>query len=189
MTTTPIIVLIISAIIIKEKITRRKIIGIACGAIGATLLIGGKDFSFNTNYFWGDIFILINAASFGVFLVIVKPLMRKYHPITVVKWTFLFGILMVIPFGYNELMQITSAELIPKVLWSMTFIVIGTTFIAYLFNAYGLKYVSPTVVGTYIYLQPIIATIIAFVLGVGYLDIKTILLTLLIFLGVYLVSK
>ena len=189
MTITPIMVLVMSALIIKEKITRRKIIGIGCGAIGAILLIGGKDFSFSTAYFWGDIFILINASSFAVFLVLVKPLMKKYHPITVIKWTFLFGILIVVPFGYEELTQLTSEDLIPKVLWSMGFIVLGTTFLAYMFNSLALKLVSPTVVGTYIYLQPIIATIMAFVIGVGYLDVKTILLALLIFLGVYLVSK
>ena len=91
MTTTPILVLIASALIIGEQITGKKIIGIILGASGAILLIAyGKDISFEQAHLLGDLFILINAISYGVYLVIVKTLMRKYHPITIMKW--LFGI-------------------------------------------------------------------------------------------------
>ena len=91
MISTPILVLVLSAILIGEKITINKVTGILLGAIGSFIILGGKDFSFDSSNLKGDIFVLINACSYALYLVTVKPLMAKYHPITVIKWIFLFG--------------------------------------------------------------------------------------------------
>ena len=190
MTCTPILVLITSAIIIKEKITRNKVLGIIMGMIGAIILIGfGSSLSFNSSSIIGDLFILINALSYGTYLVLVKPLMRKYTPLTVIRWVFSIGLLFVFPVSYNEAI-LTNWSAIPTVIWwEITYVIIGVTFFAYLLNIYALKNVSPSVVSTYLYVQPVLTAIIAILLQRDSLSITKILATILIISGVWFVSK
>lgn len=190
MVSNPILVLIASAIILKAKITALKIGGIAAGITGALLLLlFKKDFSFGSENFIGNLFIFLNALSYGIYLVIAVPLMRKYKPLTVITWVFTFGIIFVFPVSIHDFMQI-KWQLFPPIIWvEFSFIVIATTFFAYLLNIYGLQKLSPTIVSTYIYLQPLIAAIIAIWAGKDGLDWIKIIAALLIFSGVYLVSK
>lgn len=190
MTSTPILVLIMASIIIKEKITAMKTAGIAVGLAGTLLiLLVGKELSFSSNTFIGDIMIWINASSYGVYLVIITPLMKKYHPITVIKWIFLFGLFMVIPFGYDEFTQIEWNTFPPNIIWATVFVVVGLSFFAYLLNTMALKYVSPSVVSTYIYLQPVLASVFAIAWGKDQLDWIKVVAAILICSGVYLVSR
>ena len=188
MTSSPIVVLIISYFLLKERITLNKLIGIAFGATGAILLIGIDGFSISNNTFLGNLLVLINAISFSLYLVLVKPMMLRYRAITVIKWVFLFGMFFVIPFGANEFIQV-EWSLLPVDAWlSLAYIVIGTTFLVYLLNTWALQYVSPSVVGYYIYLQPVFSTIVATSFRGDKLTITEALYSMLIFVGVYLVS-
>ncbi len=188
MTSTPILVLIATAIILKEKITGLKIVGILLGFLGAFLLLTGGGIRFGGDTFWGDIMILINACAYGVYLVIVKPLMVKYKPTTVVKWIFTFGILYVLPFGWQDFSAI-QWQTIPQANYiAIGYIILFTTFLTYLLNGWALKHISPNVVGYYIYLQPIIASAIAILFRNDPLTWQTIMFSSLIFLGVFLVS-
>ncbi len=189
MTTTPILVLIISSIMIGEKITFRKVIGIIAGCAGAILLITqGEDIRFGKDQMWGNMLIFINATSYGIYLVIVKTLMQKYSPITVAKWIFTFGIVFVFPFGIEDLAVVEWTSF-GMIIWlAVVYVLICTTILAYLFNAYALKTVNPSVVSTYIYLQPLLAGIIAILFAKDNLDAVKIISGILIFLGVYLVS-
>ena len=162
MVTNPILVLIMGALLAAERITKRKMLGIALGATGAISLITyGGAVELNPNHFWGNIMVLINAASYGVYLVMVKPLMEKYKPITVISWVFLFGFLFVIPFGWTDFQSIQWSQMPSDVLYKVAFVVMGTTFMAYLLNIYGLKTLNPSTVSTYIYLQPVLASMVA----------------------------
>lgn len=188
MTTTPIMVLVVSAILIKEKIIARKIIGIAIGATGAIVLIlNGKELTQNNPI--GDVMILVNALSYGIYLVLVKSLMMRYHPITIIKWVFLIGFWIVLPFGWQDLQQVDWANLSTSIWVATAYVLIGTTFFTYLLNAIALKVVNPSTVSIYIYLQPLIASTIAVMVGKDNLTIITIVAALLIFVGVGLVSK
>lgn len=190
MTSTPILVLIVAAFLIKERITLMKASGIAIGLAGTLLiLLVGKKLSFDSNTFLGDLMIFVNASSYGIYLVIVSPFMRKYHPLTVIKWIFMFGLVMVVPFGWGEFTQIEWTTFPPNIIWAVVFVVVGLSFFAYLFNTVALKYVSPSVVSTYIYLQPVLATLFAIGLGKDQLDWIKVVSALLICTGVYLVSK
>ncbi len=189
MTTTPILVLLTSAIIIKEKITFKKMIGIALGAIGAIILISlGKDLSFKQTQLFGDLMIFINAVSYGIYLVLVKKLMGRYHPITVVKWVFTFGIFMVFPFGIGDLMIVQWSDFTQVIWMAVAYVLICVTFLTYLLNAFALKVVNASVVSIYIYLQPLLATFIALMMENDELGVVKILAGVLIFSGVYLVS-
>ena len=190
MTTTPILVLVVSSILIKEKITFQKMVGIFFGALGAIILISyGKGISFHQNQIIGDAMIFINAVSYGIYLVLVKKLMARYHPLTIVKWVFIFGMVLIIPFGVEDVKAIEWTNFTPMIWWAVAYVLIGVTFLAYLLNAFALKIVNPSVVSIYIYLQPLFATIFALLLGKDELSFVKILAAAFIFLGVYLVSK
>ena len=189
MVTNPILVLLFGIFLATERFNTKKGIGVALGALGAIVLItNGSQVSMNNEHFWGNIMVFINASSYAVYLVMVKPLMQKYKPITVISWVFLFGILFVIPFGWSDFQAIEWATMPSGILWRIAFVVIGTTFLAYLLNIYGLKNLNPSTVSTYIYLQPVLASIVAVIASSDSLDITKIGSSVLIFLGVYLVS-
>lgn len=190
MTTTPILVLLTSAFVLGEKITQRKIFGIGLGLAGAILLISyGQKVAFGGEGFWGDLLVLINALSYGIYLVLVKKLMKKYHPITIIKWVFTFGFIYVLPFGWSDI-QLIEWGTFPMSIWlAFGFVLFFVTFLTYLLNATALKIVNPSVVSIYIYLQPLIATLIALSFGKDELTGVKIISGILICLGVYLVSS
>jgi drug/metabolite transporter (DMT)-like permease len=189
MTATPILVLVVARLLIREPITVFKIIGIVTGGTGAILLIlySGK-ISFGNNHVIGNSIIVANATSYALYLVIVKPLMNKYHPVTLMRWIFLFGLLLVIGPGLPAFIRVNWGILPGDILLSVLFVVVGTTFLAYLLNMYSLKYVKPITVSIYIYSQPVIASIVALILGQDAVTPVKILAALLVFTGVYFVS-
>ena len=189
MTVSPILVIIFSAIIIKEKITIRKLLGIFLGIIGAaTLILKSGSISIGNAFFVGNILIFINATSYSIYLVLVKTLMTKYNPITVMFYVFSFGLIFVLPFGLHELLDVNTQSFSKIIYLKVAFVVFCTTFLAYLFNAFALKTLNPSVVSTYIYLQPVLASVVAIFLKSDSLDIIKILSALFIFSAVYLVS-
>ena len=189
MTISPVLVIITSAIIIKEKITVRKIIGIFLGLIGACILIlNSGDISFKNDFFTGNILVLINATSYAIYLVLVKTLMKRYNPITVMFYVFIFGLIFVLPFGIDEILKIDLSTFNEEIYLKIGFVVICTTFIAYMFNAFALKSLNPSVVSVYIYLQPLLASLIAIALNSDSLSLVKILSAIFIFSAVFLVS-
>jgi|TARA_B100001059_G_C17815259_1_gene574808 drug/metabolite transporter (DMT)-like permease len=189
MTTNPILVMLLSFIIVKEAISFKKILGITLGFIGASTLIlsdGAIDLSSNNST--GNLFVFINATSYGLYLVIVKPLLNKYHPLTVLFYVFAFGLLFVLPFGYDDLTNVKWGTIPVNIYLEIIFVVVCTTFIAYLLNSSALKTLTASTVSIYIYLQPILASLFAIFLGADFLDEKKIIASVLIFSGVYLVS-
>ena len=190
MITTPILVLIIASLIIKEKITSLKVVGIAIGFGGAAYLVFQNMSGANKeSSFLGDVFVFINACSWGTFLVLVKPLMKKYHTITILKWTFLFGLPLVLPFGVVDGINFNWHSLSTKIWLYAGFVIVFTTFVAYLLNTLALKELSPSIVSAYIYTQPLLTAIITiFIFKNDSLTWGKVISALMIFAGVYLVS-
>lgn len=190
MVSNPMLVLLLASLFIGEKLTKNKIIGIIIGAFGAiSILIYGKTVSFSPENFTGNILIFINALSYAVYLIIVKPLMLKYKPITVMKWIFLFGFLFVLPFSYKSFTTVNFTDFPLKIWLSILYIVLITTFLAYYLISYSLKSVNASVASFYIYSQPVIAGILSILLGKETISLYKIFSALLIFIGVYLISK
>ena len=190
MTINPIIVIIISFFMLKESFGIKKIFGVLLGLVGAGILIlNNGEIDLSNNLRTGNILVLINASSYAFYLVIVKPLMTRYNPITILTYVFGFGILFVLPFGYDELWNI-NWNIMPKtIFWQVIFVVFCTTFLAYLFNAYALKNLNPTTVSIYIYIQPVLASVFAVFWGIDKINNEKITSALIIFIGVYLVSQ
>lgn len=192
MISNPIVVVVFTMIVLKEKITIYKVSGLSLGILGAVSLLLFKSkggLSFGSDTITGDLMTLVNSFSWAVFVVMAKPYMIKYKTVTVMKWIFLFGLLYVTPVGMYDFMNTGWHTFNSDTWFALSFVVIATTFLAYLLNTYALKALSPSVVSTYIYLQPFLATIFAVYFGKDELTPVKIIAAACIMSGVYLVSK
>ncbi len=187
--TNPFFVVIFSRIILRGKITALRIAGIVLGFTGAAILIlKGSAAGFQSAQMKGYLFILINTTAYALYLVIIKPLLKKYSTFTLLKWVYLGGALVVIPYGFGSLNQISYSSLNAGVWLSLLYIIVAVTFLAYLLSAYALRKLSPPVVSFYVYLQPLFATVIALMLKKDVLAFYQLIAAALIFTGVYLVN-
>jgi len=194
----PIIVVILSFFLLKERLTAFKLTGITLGAAGAVLLTLKASTGIGDSRL-GDLFLFINALSYAIYLVLAKPLMKKYSPIQVITWVFTFGLLFVLLFPptLQELAQ-TDFGRISSIIWmKIIYIIIGVTFLTYLLTIFGLKYLSATISSAYIYTQPVMVMLFTFLFAyIGWSDdyrhtinAEKILYMFVIFTGVYLTSK
>lgn len=190
MVTTPMIVLILSAFITRERMEKRKVLGIVLGLAGTTtLILYGKSMVNAPHASLGNLLVFINAISYGFYLIIVKKLMDKYNAFTFVKWIYTFGFLMVLPFGWDEFQAINFGHVPTDIFWKIGFVVVFSTFLTYLLNLVSMRELKPTTVAVFIYLQPFFATVFAVSLGKDDLSVVKLISAVLIFVGVYLVTQ
>lgn len=190
MVSTPMIVLVLSAIIIKERIQKRMVFGLVLGLIGtAILILYGKSIKSEPQAGLGNLLVFANAISYGLYLVLVKKLMAKYNAFNFVKWIYLIGFVMIVPFGWNELSVVDWSIMPTDIYCKIGFVVVFSTFLTYLLNLLSMKELKPTTVAVFIYLQPFFATIFAIGLGKDELTLVKIISAVLIFSGVYLVTQ
>lgn len=187
-TISPVLLLILSAVFLKEKVTWLKSIGIGLGLVGALLLIvfGIKSQANAPNIPLGNLLFIVNAASYSVYLIIVKPLVKKYSSITLMKFFFGFAVIINLPIGYSEFIAVDWFNLDWNTIYALAFVVVATTFLTYLFNIYALKQLSPSTIGAFIYLQPLIAAIFAVLVGADKITALRLCAAALIFVGVFL---
>lgn len=188
MLSTPLLITLFAFWVLKEKVTLAKTAGLALGIGGAFFLISTKEKA-GTASLEGDLLIILNAIAYAIYFMLVKPLMNYYPPLRVIRWVFTFGFIMILPFGWNQFSGIEW----PLYEWthflSLSFIVVCGTFLAYLFNVYGLRQLGAGVTGSYIYTQPVFAAIIAMSFLHEKFTIEKCLAGIMIFTGVFLVSR
>lgn len=190
MLTTPILITFIAAWVLKERLNNYKIAGLALGITGAVVLITSRDNTGNgTQVLFGDLLIILNAISYTIYFILVKPLMKDYHPITVIRLIFTMGFFMILPFCWQEFTEIPWQHYSATSFALLASIVFGGTFLAYLFNVYGIKQLGASMAGTYIYSQPVFAAAIAIIFLNEELSLYKIIAAILIFTGVYLANK
>ena len=188
-TITPVIILILSSFFLKERVTMLKILGVVLAFSGAIVLtVYGKSNRVGDNIFLGNILIFINAISYSIYIVLIKKLTSKYHPLTFIKWLFLFGFILVLPFGLNDVTSMQWHIFTPNAIGALLFVIVGATFATYILNPIALTKLKASTVGVFIYLQPVIAGIFAIAMDVDIIDTVKIIAMLLIFIGVYIVS-
>jgi drug/metabolite transporter (DMT)-like permease len=189
-TVIPVVILVFSHFMLKERITSIKVLGIMLGAAGALIVIlssGSGEFGSGTML--GDFMIFVNSVSWALYLVLIKPLMEKYDSITIMKWIFTFGLIIIFPFTFTSFTGSTFTS-IPFNIWmSISFVVFGATIIAYFLNNYSLRTVSANVNGIYIYLQPLVASIVSILYGKDHLTVIKTIAAVLIMAGVYFVTR
>jgi len=191
MTLTPLLVLLISAIVLKETITRNKVFGIILGGMGAILLItsSGVHGTFGPYQWLGNLLSFGSSLAYSLYLVVAKPLIEKYDPLTVVRWIFTFAAVTVIPIGGMDFLQTDWSGFDAQGIGLLAYMLVGATFITYLCIAYGLRRLRSTTVGIYNYSQPVIASLLTISLGIDRLSPQFLLCAALVLSGVYLVVK
>lgn len=188
-TTTPIFVMIIAALYLREPITGKKILGVVVGALLLILsgahLVSGRTGSGSVS---GDLLCLFAQLSFATYFVVFKKLISRYSPVTLMKWMFLYATACCLPFGYSDLKAVGWAELGWTNYAQIAYVVLGATFLAYLLMPIGQKNLRPTVASSYNYVQPLVATLVAVSLGMDTFGWLKGVAVLLVFAGVYIVT-
>jgi drug/metabolite transporter (DMT)-like permease len=187
---TPVFILLLSLVAGTEKISFLKIAGLLIALGGGVILVLSKENSgLGSNMLVGDIFILVNAISYAFYMLLVKPLMQTYTPLKVTRWVFTFGFFLILPFCWSDFMQ-TQWESFTFSGWAaLSLVVIGATFLAYLFIGYGLHHLSASVTGAYIYTQPVFSAIIAILFLKEEPALYKLIAAVLIFGGVYMINR
>ena len=191
-TVVPIFVFVFSAIIIKERVSLLKVVGISAGFFGALILIlKSPSIGYNApDIPTGNLLFVLNSSTYGLYLIFVKPLVEKYNIITLFRWLFLFGFLMNFPLTVSEFSSVDWLNLpFYDAILPMLYVVVGTTFFTYLFNAYALTQLKASTVSSFIYLQPIVGIIYALTTKNDSLTLVNVIGMVLIFVGIYLVTK
>lgn len=187
---TPIFITIIAALFLNEGFTRGKLAGLALGIAGTVTLIFSRESThLAANPLWGDTLVFINAVSYAVYFILVKPLMKKYEAVMVIRTVFTIGLFLIFPFCLSEFNTVNWSNYTGVAYLNLALVVIGGTFLAYIFNVYGIKILGASLAGTYIYLQPVFTAIIAVVFLHEELTIYKVLAALLIAAGVFLANK
>jgi drug/metabolite transporter (DMT)-like permease len=187
---TPLFITITAFFFLKEKISLPVIGGLALGIAGAVMMITAKENTGRgTNIILGDIMIALNAVSYAIYFVLVKPLILRYTPLQVLRWAFTFGTIFILPFGWNQFIEAPWSSFSNTEYIAIAFVVILATFLGYLLNIYGLTHLQASAAGTYIYSQPIFATLVAVLFLNEAITPVKIISALMIFAGVFLVQK
>lgn len=191
MITTPVFVFLLASFLKEEKITLRKALGLlvsTAGAIGLILSGSSEALQISGASISGDLMVMINAASYGIYLVIVRPLVQKYNVFTIVTWIFIFGSVPNVLLGLPDLLTTDFTVLSGDAVFGLVFLILGATFGTYFLNAWAMRRVPSSAVGVYIYVQPVLVTVFSAFLGMGEVDWQNIQYILLIFAGVYMVT-
>ena len=189
-TTLPIVTMIVAAIYLKEPITNKKVLGIFVGAMGALILIlSSQAASGGNRNLIGDLLCLVAQISFSIYLTVFKGLSQQYSAVTINKWMFVYASICYIPFSYYDISTIQWASISTVAIIQVLYVVLGGSFLAYLCIMTAQKLLRPTVVSMYNYMQPIVATIAAIIMGIGSFGWQKGLAIALVFLGVYIVTQ
>ena len=190
-TISPIIVVLLSTFFLKERITLNKGIGILLGFIGALglVLFGAELRQDAPNIPLGNALFILNATTYGAYLIVAKKLVTKYHPFTLMKWLFTIAFIINFPITFGEFLQIEWSSM---PLWAygvVVFVIVGTTFCTYLFNIFAMTELKASTIGAFIYVQPLIGILFALITGKDALTLVKIVAASLVLVGVYLASK
>jgi drug/metabolite transporter (DMT)-like permease len=187
---TPLIITIIAFWALKERMNVEKGFGLLLGISVAVLLVTTKESSQHAeNYLLGDMLILVNSICYAAYFILVKPLMEAYSPLHVIRWVFVFGLIMVLPFSLQDASNVSWHQFNVWHFLSLFAIIFTGTFLAYYFTAYGLQYLGAGTTGAYIYTQPLFAVLISIVVLSEVITGQKLLAAALIFSGVYLVNR
>mgnify|MGYP000956871499 CR=1 FL=1 len=185
----PIVTMLLAAIILKEPITWLKAVGVLVGASGALILILSSTQNSGSGNFIGNLFILFSVFSFGLYLTLFKNLIVRYSPLTAMKWMFLFAAILTYPMSHKALITTNFASFDTSVFLRIGYVVVLATFLTYLLIPIGQKTLLPTTVSMYNYLQPIVSSFVAIIIGMDSFGWDKMISTILVFVGVYIVTQ
>lgn len=191
-TLSPVFTMFFAFLFLGEPITWKKVLGVCVSLFGILLLIfnsahGGGTVTRTAPL--GFVLLFLNSLSFAAYLGAFRKLISRYRVVTFMKWSFLFSLILCIPFAFKDIVTTDYAAIPPRVGWEILYVVVMATFVAYFLIPYGQKRIRPTLVSLYTYLQPIIAVVISIASGLDVISWQKALAILLVFGGVALVIR
>ncbi len=187
-TIVPIITMLLAALFLREPITFKKVGGVLLGCAGAVWLILEGSHHSTVASMKGNMLCLLSTTSYAVYLSAFRPLIRRYHPVTLMKWMFLYAIIAG-TFICRRDIAATDFSALTLANWGETlYLVVLATFVCYLLIPVGQRLLRPTIVSMYNYIQPLVTSLVAVALGLGTLGWTNLAAALLIFTGVYVVT-
>lgn len=187
--TIPIFALTTGAIARTEKLRAAKVIGIVIAAAGVIYFIDPRNASFSSKTTIGDLLIVLNSLSFGIYVATSKSVVTRNGAFRSMMWVFVFAAIVCVPFGLYSLSAVDVASVRPGIWLLILYIAIGATASPYLLNAWAITRVNPSTVAVFVYLQPLIGFLLAVAFLGEHVDFKFIVAAALIFAGVFLVTK
>jgi drug/metabolite transporter (DMT)-like permease len=187
-TVAPVLTMILAAFFLKEPITWQKAIGVFIGASGVLLLIFNNHSDRSGAGLVGNLLCILSTLSFVIYLTTFKGLIMRYSSVTLMKWMFLFALICSLPVCWRDISAIDYPALPVKIRLEILYIVGFATFFSYLMIPIGQKYLRPTIVSMYNYVQPIVSSLIAVAVGMDVFGWKKGVAAILVFLGVYVVT-
>lgn len=187
----PLVVMLLAAVFLKEPITGKKMAGVVLGIAGALLMIAQIDNSVSgKNNLWGIFLAVISVTAFSVYLIIIRSVAQKYTTVTQMKWMFLFAAIILVPLGCTEYSEqaLFSASWGWTGVWELAFVAILATSVAYFLTPFGMKYLRATTVSVYMNLQPIVSSVAAICVGQDNFSWDKPLAAVLVIAGAYVVS-
>ena len=190
-TSMPIFAMLLAALILKEPITSKKVLGVMLGCSGALMLIltSVSHASDKVGDIRGDLCCLGAQFSYALYLSLFNKFIRKYSIFTVNKWMFLWATIILLPLAGPHTLSVVSNPLSTKTLLETAYVVLFGTFIGYILVIKAQKILRPTVVASYNYVQPLVAVVVSVLTGLGVLKWTHGLAVILVFAGVTLVTK
>lgn len=185
----PVFVILVSVVIGNEKLTLLKVIGTILAGGGVVYLIDPANASFSSATTQGDILIILNSLSYAIYVAVSKKLITHYGALKSIAWLFLFASIINVPVGLYSLQTVNLSEVSSTSWMALAAVVLFPTILAYYWNAWALARVEPSIVAVYIYLQPLIGTVLAIsILGENWKP-RIFAAMALIFAGVFLVTR
>jgi drug/metabolite transporter (DMT)-like permease len=187
----PMLTMVLAAAFLKEPVTWLKAGGVAVGMSGALMLIlgGGALAGRGGASVTGDLLCVASCVSFAIYLTAFRRLFTTYSPVTLMKWMFLFSALLSLPVCWGDVSAVDYGSLGWNVWATIFFIVAGATFLTFFLLPIGQRYLRPTVLSMYNYLQPAVAAAVAVAAGMDTFGPVKGVATLLVFAGVWLVTR
>ena len=190
-TSGPLFAMIIAALILKEPITLKKFAGVIIGGLGAAYLVytSHQGQVVQDSSMTGNIAVLSSAFCYALYLVFTRPLTARYSSVTLMKWMFLYSTIVLLPFTYQDLQSANlfrQPDALPYMMYFYT--LFGATFITYMLIPVAQRLIRPTTISMYNNLQPLIASLVAIMVGMDSFSIEKVISGVLIFSGVYLVT-
>lgn len=187
----PIIVLLLSALFMKERITKFKTVGVILGIVGASIVILGGNGNGSSNTLLGIVISVISVSCYAGYIIVTRKISAKYSPVTMMKWMFLLSIIILLPFGYPELpgQRIYSSEATLPAISELAFALLFSSIIAFFLMPVALKRIKATTASIYVNLQPLVAASVAMIVGQDIFGWDKVLALILVMAGVYLVNR
>lgn len=162
--TTPVVVLILSRIILKEPATWRKIVGVIVALVGVVVVIFEDGFQLNSAHTQGNLLLVVAVLAWSLTTIYGKPMIRKYGAFYVTSLVLVAGMVLYLPLGilYGNL-TLLSALSAPD-WWGVLYLGIGTSILGYFFWYYPLGKIDASKVAIFSNAQPFFTTILAVIL-------------------------